>query len=102
MKHNWNTTILLLSIFVLAQIVGLSFISYSVNTVVVNGQTNIDFDQTTIGERPVSSGFESAILIFFGIGIGTVLLLYLARKNKVFLWKAWFFVASVLAISISL
>jgi presenilin-like A22 family membrane protease len=102
MKHNITATTILLGLFLLSQFVGLLFISSTINVYVQDDIVNTSFDTTTIGDRPESEGFESAIILFFGITIGTLVLLYIARKNKINLWKAWFFIASVMTISISI
>lgn len=102
MKHNWNTTILLLSLFLLSQVFGLFMISSSVSIIEIDGEEQVGFSPTAIGERPESQGLETLVILIFGVGIGTLLLLYLAKKNKVNLWKAWFFLAGFLTISISL
>ncbi len=85
---------LLVSIFLLAQLVGLFFISQSVDEVGEFGETII--------ERPQTSGLESLIFITIGIAIGTLLLIFLANRNKKNWWKAWFFVANFLAVSLAL
>lgn len=102
MKHNITATILLITIFILAQIVGLSFVSMSTQTTTVEGEIVVGFDSTSIGERPETQGFETLIILFLGITIGTLILLYIAKKNKINMWRAWFFIASLIAISISL
>lgn len=100
MKHNIKVTITLLSLFLLAQIVGLSLL---LSTIQINPETQeiTSFGTTTIGERPETQGITSIIILLIGITIGTLILLYLAKKNHVKIWKAWFFIASLLTVSIS-
>ncbi|NJL44391.1 MAG: hypothetical protein HC945_03705, partial [Nitrosarchaeum sp.] len=57
---------------------------------------------TAIGERPRVSGAGSFVYLVVGVGLGTVLLLLLARFRKVRLWKAWFWFAVVLTIAAAL
>ena len=97
MKHSTKIAAFLLLLFLLAQVKGLAFLSHSIN----HGE-QITFKDTSLGERPEISGFLTIIYMILGILIGTLLLLYLAKKNKVFFWKAWFFLAALIATSITL
>lgn len=103
MKHTLKVTVLFAVIFVVAQLLGLLFVSISAKEVITeDGITIIAFEETAIGERPQLTGWESVAYIIFGVAIGTLLLLLLAKNKKVNWWKTWFFLASTIAISIAL
>lgn len=90
MKHPWQTTLMLIFLFICAQIIGLALI-------------NMDWPHgtTAIGERPDLSGYQSFLYLFFGVAIGTALLLLLAKFKRVGIWKVWFALAVFLALSVA-
>jgi presenilin-like A22 family membrane protease len=104
MKHNINITFILLFFFILSQLFGLFVISYDM-TKEINQETNesvIVLSETAIGERPELSGIDTIIFLSFAIFFGTILILILAKFKKRKLWKAWFFLAIWMTISITL
>ena len=102
MKHPLNVTLLLIGLFVAAQVIGLSLVSMSIEKVaVVNGATVIEHTTTAIGERPNISGYVSFLYLLGGVLIGTGLLLLLIRFRKVRLWKFWFFLAVFLSTAVA-
>lgn len=103
MKHNIKVTVLFMLIFLLSQFVGLYLINLSAIPVVQqNGTTSINYGITAVGERPQSTGTETLIYLILGVLLGTLLLLFLAKRKKTGVWKAWFMFASTIAISVSL
>lgn len=104
MKHNINITFILLFFFILSQLFGLFVISYDM-TRTIDIETNesvIILSETAIGERPELSGIDTIIFLSFAIFFGTILILILAKFKKRRLWKAWFFLAIWMTISITL
>ncbi|MFT4311146.1 MAG: presenilin family intramembrane aspartyl protease [Candidatus Woesearchaeota archaeon] len=97
MKHSLKISFMLLFLFLLAQVKGLAFLSHSIDF----GE-EIVFRDISLGERPEISGFLTLIYLVLGITIGTLIVLYLAKKNKVLFWKYWFFLAALIATSITL
>jgi presenilin-like A22 family membrane protease len=83
MKHTLKITLLLLSLFLLAQLVGL---------VIVNKYLTLDRLPFGI-EKPTYNEQTSYIPIIIAIGIGTVLALVLAKFKAVKVWKFWFFLS---------
>lgn len=104
MKHNFKISGILLGFFILSQLFGLFVISYDMNKVFdeKTNQTITTFSETAIGQRPDLVGVETIIFLSFAIIFGTGLVLLLARFNKQKLWKAWFFMAIWMTISITL
>jgi presenilin-like A22 family membrane protease len=101
-KHPWSTTLLLLFLFVCAQLVGLSLVNLSISAVKSEaGQTVLEHTTTAIGERPQLAGAESFLYLLFGVLVGTMLILLLVKFRKVKLWKAWFLLAVFLAQAVS-
>ena len=103
MKHNLNVTIILIAIFIITQIVGLTLINLDIKSVQnVNGTITINHQETAIGPRPQTEGAGSFIYLSGAVFIGTILVLILIRYKKRNLWKTWFFLAVVLSITIAL
>lgn len=103
MKHNIKVTVLFMLIFLISQFLGLYLINISAKPVVQqNGATTISYADTAVGERPEATGIETLIYLIVGVLLGTLLLLFLAKRKKTKFWKAWFMFASTIAISVSL
>lgn len=103
MKHTWSVTLMLVSLFVVAQLIGLGIIAAgSTQTMNEDGSISVAFDDTALGPRPVLSGFESFTYIIVGVAIGTAVLLLLIKFNLLAVWKLWFFLAVFLALTIAL
>lgn len=104
MKHNLKVTYILLLFFILSQLFGLFVISYDMKQVidVETNQTITELSETAIGERPDFTGIDAIYYLTFAIFFGTILILILARFKKRRLWKAWFFLAIWMTISITL
>jgi len=104
MKHPLQTTLLLILLFVTAQVVGLLLVDASIKDVRVNvetGQRVLVHDETAIGERPHLQGYQSVLYLLFGVALGTGILLLLVRFRKMLLWKSWFFLAVFLALYVA-
>ncbi|NQU98065.1 hypothetical protein HQ533_01235 [Candidatus Woesearchaeota archaeon] len=103
MKHTFNVTAIILSIFFLTQIVGLYLVNEDISSVQnINGTIVIEHQDTSIGARPDTTGAESFTYVAIAIVIGTLLVLLIMKYNQVLLWKTWFFLAVFFAISIAL
>lgn len=102
MKHTWMITILFLAFFVTAQLIGLILISSQTEVTETDGEIEIKFVETALIQRPEVSGFDSILYIVMGVGIGTVLLLLLAKARKVNWWRAWFMLAVWLAVTMAI
>ncbi|MBR9676407.1 hypothetical protein GOV05_05345 [Candidatus Woesearchaeota archaeon] len=104
MKHTVKVTLLLLALFLASQLFGLFVISYDMKKSVSpeTNQTTVSFSETAIGERPDIHGPGTIIYLSVAILVGTMLILLLAKYGKKRLWKAWFFLAIWMTISITL
>lgn len=107
MKHSLQITILLLLIFVLAQLNGLFVLDYYINIKesALIGKTAVNqeaYQQSNIIAPEVENESTSYwyIIIALLIGTGLVLLLIKFRQRK--LWKLWFFFSVLLALILSL
>ncbi len=101
MKHTLKVTLLLVSLFFVAQVVGLLVTNaYIDHEALEEGEikfVNLPYD---IERPPVEEG-SSFIFIMAAVLIGTVLVLLLVKFKKTLLWKIWFFLAVVMTLSIS-
>lgn len=103
MKHTWTVTFLFVLMFLTAQVVGLYIINLSTNvTQTETGEIEVAFTDTVLIERPEIEGTSSVIYIVIGVAIGTLILLFLAKKSQVNWWRAWFMLAVWLTLTISL
>jgi len=96
-------TIIFLLLFVVAQIVGLFLVNMSIEGIKkVDGQIQIAFADTVVGERPQTTGWESLLYVVVGVALGTLVLLFLAKNKKINLWKLWFLLAVWVSISLAI
>ncbi len=101
MKHKPSITALLLLTFLLAQFVGL-WVVYNyidVEKTAATGKTM--FKELPVGERPPVEEKTSFVPIMIAILIGTGILLLLIKFRLEWLWKTWFFIAIVIALTIA-
>lgn len=94
MKHTLKITIILVLVFFLSQIIGLSITSQYINfgATEETGIVNWDTLPYNISRPPVEGG-SAFTSILFAILLGTGLIFLIMKYGKVFLWKAWFFLA---------
>ena len=90
MKHTAKITLILVLIFLFAQIIGL-----------VITESYLDKDLPLGIERPEVEESSSFAYILAAILIGTMLLLLLIRFKKVNLWRIWFLLAVTICLAIS-
>lgn len=112
MKHSWKITILLLSMFIVTQLIGLYVINYYSPVKIVNNvQINISTpNQLPLGLQPPvqiqqengnfwTTYFPSLIFAFI---IAISLFFVLTKFKAEFVLKAWFFIVVIIALSISI
>jgi len=107
MKHSAEVTLILMGLFLGAQIMGLFIIDqYREVEFSETGEINISYSALpSIGgmeiERPKVEPTQGIWLIAIAVAIGTVLLLFMIRMRQEVLWKAWFFLAVMLCLTIA-
>lgn len=106
MKHTSKVTIILVTFFLLTQIVALFLVSGEVqpNITLEENQTVVSINSTLITEVPANI-FDWKAILYLGVGIslGTGLILLLRKLSfggK--LWKLWYFLAVYVAINFAL
>ena len=92
MKHNWTVTIILVAVFLIAQVIGLFITNHYISS--PDLPLNI--------ERPALEEQTSFIPLFILILIATGIAFLLAKFRLDWLWKVWFFLSVVFTITISL
>jgi presenilin-like A22 family membrane protease len=107
MKHSLHVTLLLLLIFVLAQLNGFFVLDYYIDIQgsALAGETVVDdeaYANTRIAPPEVDNESLSYIYIMIALLIGTALVLLLIKFKQKRLWKLWFFVSVVVTLIISL
>lgn len=103
MKYNLRITLVLIMLFVSAQVVGLVLVNGSIAEVVTmpTGEVVIEHTETPI-ERPPTQGAGSFLYIVFGVGAATLLMLAIIKLGLLKLWKLWFFLAVWMTVTIAL
>ncbi|MBU90521.1 hypothetical protein CMO94_03170 [Candidatus Woesearchaeota archaeon] len=104
MKHTLKITLLLVFIFFITQIIGLSITNKYIDHKTIAETGKVTFEALPYNlERPQIEESTSYIWIFSAIIIGTLLMLILIKFRKMGLWKLWFFLAvfSTMAIAFS-
>ncbi len=104
MKHKPSVILLLIVFFVIAQFVGLLLIDHAATPAPLsNNQTRVvTFAETAAGPRPQLTGMGTIIYLLVGIAVATALLLGLIKlKFGGKLWKLWYFLAVVTALTIA-
>lgn len=108
MKHTLKITIVLVAVFFLAQIVGLGItrnyidIERTAETGELTWKPLLQVGETEIIARPMIEKESSTfIYILAAILIGTALVFLIIKLRKVRWWKAWYFIAVVICLSIA-
>lgn len=103
MKHTVKITLILVSLFLLAQIVGLATVNKYIKVgKTATGETIIEHGDTIIGKPPeVKDKSLSFIPLTIAILIGTVMVLLLMRFRLRRFWKAWFFLSVFITLAVS-
>ncbi|MEM4247121.1 MAG: presenilin family intramembrane aspartyl protease [Candidatus Woesearchaeota archaeon] len=106
MKHNWPITILLVGLFLLAQVIGLFVVSsyIDVQKSAESGKVEWKALPSIAGfglERPEAPPLTSVVYIVLALLIGTILILLIIKWQKIVLWKLWFWLAVVLCLHIA-
>jgi presenilin-like A22 family membrane protease len=103
MKHKLNVTITIIIIFFITQLFGLFLVQEDISSITyINDTIVVEHGDTSLGQRPETSGAESFFFIAISVLVGTLLVLGIIKYGKVKLWKAWFFLAIFFAISLAL
>ena len=107
MKHNIKITIILLGMFLIAQLIGLYVVSFYSPVRISDGiQTNVSSPDLPFGlETPELKGqneFNYAFAsIVFSFMVAISLLLFLTRFNAAFFLRLWFFLVIIISLVIS-
>jgi presenilin-like A22 family membrane protease len=99
MKHDLKITLVLIVFFLLAQLVGLALINYKLEIVQVGNQTSVGYTEISGSELPSWNTSIVLLYVLGGVLVGTLLVLLIIRLKKINLWKAWFFLAVLIAMS---
>lgn len=102
MKHTLKVTLLLVSLFFAAQVIGLLVTNSYIDHDASEAEGKAVFAELPFDiERPPVEEGSSFIFIMAAVLIGTLLVMLLIKFKKTFLWKIWFFLAVVMTLSIA-
>lgn len=103
MKHSFLVTLILVSIFFFAQVLGLVIVRQYVDLTASaqQGETVIDeaaYLQTGIAPPHIEEKSYSFLYILGAVLLGTILILLVIKFRQVMIWKLWFFLSVVLTL----
>lgn len=102
MKHSVPITLVLVTFFFLSQLIGLTVINKYVNKELTAQTGQVVYEELPYGiERPEVEPKAAFLYLIVALLIGTVLFLLLVKFKKKFLWKLWFYLATLLCLSIA-
>jgi presenilin-like A22 family membrane protease len=106
MKHTLLVTLVLVSIFLISQIVGLLVIERYVEEKTIDRETgqiiNTTYTELPFGmQRPQIEESKSYIFIIGAVLLGTVIILVLVKFRSFKIWKLWFLMSVVLCLTVS-
>jgi len=102
MKHTFKITLLIIAIFFISQIVGLSIVNKYIDHKTTSETGNLTYVNLPFGiERPPIEETNTIWYIVSAIIVGTGILLVLIKFNKKNLWKIWFMLAVTLTLTIA-
>ncbi len=105
MKHTPRITLYLLALFALAQLIGVGVLSAYIDPLASAEQGKTVFRQKEIAgvqiEDPPIDPSTSFIYMTVAIIFGTVLVFLLMRYQQIWVWKLWFFLASIITLSLA-
>jgi len=100
MKHNWKVTAILLSMFVITQVIGLFVTAAYANPVVIGNET---VNLVPFGMEPPAVEAAPALgSIVFSFVIAILLIFLLMKFKAAIVLRTWFFIVVILAIGIVL
>ncbi|MFH0979127.1 MAG: presenilin family intramembrane aspartyl protease [Candidatus Woesearchaeota archaeon] len=103
MKHTLKITLLLVGIFMAAQIVGLLVTNQYIDHQTSIATGNITFTQLPYNiERPPVEQSSSFVYIIIAVLLATIIMFLLIKFRTPWLWKVWFFLAVILCLTISI
>ncbi|MEK6900218.1 MAG: presenilin family intramembrane aspartyl protease [Nanoarchaeota archaeon] len=101
MKHSVSITIIVLASFLLAQFIGIGIIYKYIDHAKSAETGKTEFKELPIGERPPLNEKTSYLQVMIAILIGTGLLFLLMRYNLILVWKLWFLLAAIMALTVA-
>lgn len=102
MKHTLKITLLLVFIFFITQVVGLTITNKYIDHKTTAITKTVTFESLPYNiERPNIEESTSFVWILASVIMGTILLLILIKFKKMNLWKLWFFFAVFFTMSIA-
>ena len=103
MKYEIQIILLLVSLFLISQLVGLALIYEDAKIKIgPKGEKEVVHGETVLGSRPEIYGFESFLWLLGGIGISTLLILAIVWLKKVNWWKSLYYFSAFLTIALAL
>ncbi len=101
MKHNYKITTILLTIFLLSQLIGIGLLYLTIDKQKSIDSGKTEFKDLALQERPQLEEQTSYIPIIIMVFIGTILLLILIKFKLFIVWKIWYLLAIMTTLTTS-
>lgn len=101
MKHSWTITLIVLFIFLFAQLIGLGILYNYIDPLKSLESGKTEFKELPLGERPPMDEQTSFVPIVIAILIGTGILFLLMKYHLTIVWKVWFLLAVVISLTVA-
>ncbi|MBT7903332.1 hypothetical protein HN587_05700 [Candidatus Woesearchaeota archaeon] len=106
MKHSFKTTIILVIVFFIAQLIGLGVVSQYMTDKVIDPATgeviNVSYEALPFDmERPEVEESFSVFYIIGAVIAATVLILLIIKFKTKRLWKIWFLLSVIICLSVA-
>ncbi len=101
MKHNIKITLVLLTFFLISQLIGIALLYKTIDPKKSAETGKTEFYDLALQERPELEEQTSYIPIIIMVIIGTILLLILIKFKLFMVWKIWYLLAIMTTLSTS-
>jgi presenilin-like A22 family membrane protease len=99
MKHNIKITIILLAMFIIAQLIGLGVVNFYIQE---GNKIPYGFDQKEQIEQIPNFYTQFLLSLVISFAIAVLIILFLVKIKSVWLMKLWFFVVITIALGITI
>ncbi|MBD3310230.1 hypothetical protein GF351_03345 [Candidatus Woesearchaeota archaeon] len=102
MKHTLKVTLILVLVFIIAQIIGLGIVNEYIDHQTTVETGNVTFHTGLGGQEAPDMGESPTYFVFYIAGIvllGTIIVLLMIRFQKVNIWKLWFLTAVTICLA---
>lgn len=104
MKHTLKITLIIVILFLITQLFGIFTVSQNIEVKkdIVTGKITLEHQKTIVGQPiKTETGLQAVGIITTAILIGTLVLLFFIKLKLGILWKYWYLIAVIMAMTIT-